>query len=525
MTGKNYIYHLIGFVIILFFNIPSYKMVLGSNTHGYLKTDDEWKGAAEYRIDTLRKSDMVIRVFDNNGNPIPNAKVDVTMTRHEFGFGALIGQNRWNNRPNAADAQRSLKLIDDYFNKIVTIVEKNQTGDLMLNWLKERDVKVRGHYLMWARIQPGERSGQPTVMPEDPEVLREMAFQYIEEMVTWAGDRITEWDAINHIVTDISGHLGFNHLFGEDFFANVIKHARQFAPPGVEMWVNEGGILPGDGSRQDKYLDAIQKLIQYGGAPDGVGFMSHFKRESDLVSMEEIYRRLDRFAQLIPNLQLTEFDIDVESPQLQADYLRDIMTLTFSHPAVTSVVMWQVWGGSPNNTTLWNPDWSIKPAGEAWIDLVHNHWWTDQTGVTNNDGIFEVRGFLGDYILTISHGDKTQIVKSKLVSEGTGVDIHLSPLSTANRYLQPPVAVRTYPIPFNDHVTIEIASEMPTSVSLNVFDITGAKVLVRTERLHQGINSISLNLGSVPAGIYFYQIQDISGNVGEGTFVGKIIKR
>ncbi len=98
------------------------------------------------------------------------------------------------------------------------------------------------------------------------------------------------------------------------------------------------------------------------------------------------------------------------------------MTIAFSHPAVSGIVMWQVWGGAGHNRVLWNPDWSIKPAGEAWLDLVFNQWWTYVPGYTGTDGSFRTRGFLGDYEITVQVGDQIKTVRSQLTSAGSGID-------------------------------------------------------------------------------------------------------
>lgn len=385
----------------------------------YSVNDNSWRESANERIEKFRKADFQINVIDNQGKAISNAQVNVKMTKHSFGFGALVGQTRWEGLPNTEVAQRNKDLVEKYFNKVVTIPTIQPSGDQMLYWFKERDIKVRGHYLMWARIQPGERKGQPKVMPADKNELRAQAFQYIKEMLTWSGTRVSEWDVINHITT--SGHLGYDSLFGFQIFADVIKYAKEIAPHAV-MGINDGGILWGDGPSMEEYYQVVQKLIKLNAKPDAVGFMSHF-REEEFIAMGEIYKRLDKFAALVPHLQLTEFDIDVTDNQLQADYLRDVMTIAYSHPAIFGIIMWNVWGN--NNKALWNQDGTIKPAGEAWIDLVYNQWWTNITGKTKRSGRFEGRGFLGDYEITVKLGDKIKTVKYQLVPGVSKIDFVL----------------------------------------------------------------------------------------------------
>jgi endo-1,4-beta-xylanase len=396
---------------------------------------ESWREAARARIAEHRQANLEIAVVDAQGKPVPNANVAVKMTRHSFGFGALTGISRWDDKPNAADARRHLALVEERFNKVVTIPRADDpTTDRALDWLAARNIAVRGHYLMWAPLQPGrERYGQPpeafsrpvaeiVAQPTaaDREKIRAAAFEHLERLLRFAGKRVTEWDAINHLANDTHGR--FSDVFGPQIFADVIKRARELAPH-ARMWVNEGNVLTA-GNRLEKYHAAITELIALGAKPDGIGFMAHF-REGEITPPEEIYKRLERFAALVPNLQLTELDIDLKDERLQAEAMRDILEIAFSHPAVSGIVMWQVWGQGAGAKTLWRTDWSIKPAGQVWLDHVFNDWWTETTGAAGPDGRFSTRGFLGDYEITVRAGDRHATVKTQLTRGGGPLRVRL----------------------------------------------------------------------------------------------------
>ena len=82
----------------------------------------DWRAAAHQRIEEHRKANLEMTVHDAQGRPVTDATVTVAMKRHRFGFGALIGLNRWGDLPNAADARRHLSLVEERFNKVVTIL-------------------------------------------------------------------------------------------------------------------------------------------------------------------------------------------------------------------------------------------------------------------------------------------------------------------------------------------------------------------------------------------------------------------
>ena len=50
--------------------------------------------------------------------------------------------------------------------------------------------------------------------------------------------------------------------------------------------------------------------------------------------------------------------------------------------------MWGFWDGAhwKNNAPLYRRDWSLKPAGAAYRDLVLKTWRTDASGKTGADG-------------------------------------------------------------------------------------------------------------------------------------------
>ena len=140
--------------------------------------------------------------------------------------------------------------------------------------------------------------------------------------------------------------------------------------------------------------------------------------------MDELIRRLDRFAAFGKDLEITEFDIDTLDEGTQADYTRDFMTAVFSHPSVKAFLMWGFWEGAhwrPRGAML-RRDWSIKPNGEVYRDLVFKRWWTNVNGKTGARGTFATRGFLGDYEIEAKMAGKSKTVRVSLPKEGAQVE-------------------------------------------------------------------------------------------------------
>ena len=401
--------------------------------------DAAWRRAAAERIEKFRKARLAVRVVDGDGQPVRDANVRVRMKRHAFGFGSAVRAVHLCD--DSADGRRYRRMVERNFNKVTlenalkpkwwTVAKSNshpmfrmEWTQRALAWLNERNIEVRGHYCYQAPL-PEHVVEKYRGRPQD---LRADVFAHIEQKVAQIGRSVGEWDAVNHIVgwgPTLSTLLG-----GDAIYADVIKRTRQIAPH-AELWVNEGPVLH-SGARQYQYAKVVRYLIDHQAAPDGIGFMGHFRAMNSYTSFltppDRLYTVFEHLAEVIPNLQLTELDVRTsDDEQLQADYLRDVMTVAFSHKAFQAIVMWGFWEGGhwKPDAALYRKDWSIKPCGRAWEGLVLKQWWTDATGTTDRDGAFVCRGFLGDYQIAVTHRAATKTTSTALAAKGASVVVAL----------------------------------------------------------------------------------------------------
>ena len=120
-------------------------------------------------------------------------------------------------------------------------------------------------------------------------------------------------------------------------------------------------------------------------------------------------RILDYFSEFRLPIKLTEFDLKTRDEELEADYMRDVMTVFFSHPQGAGFLMWGFWNGSHWKfaAPIFRKDWSLKPAGETYQKLLFDTWNTKLDGNTGADGGFTGRGFYGQYDVEAEVGGKT----------------------------------------------------------------------------------------------------------------------
>ena len=182
------------------------------------------------------------------------------------------------------------------------------------------------------------------------------------------------------------------------------------------------------------YYQLIERAIPKGARIDAVGMQYHaFKRaeaEKDLVDSiynpHQIYKVLDCYAKLGKPIQITEitlasFSDAAEDEEAQAELLKELYSLYFSHEAVEAVIYWDLAdgytpGAGPGEMDKgWNVyrgsllrfDLSEKPAFRMLKHLVHEVWHTEESFAADENGCGCFRGFYGTYALEIEADGKT----------------------------------------------------------------------------------------------------------------------
>ncbi len=405
--------------------------------------DAPWRQAAGERIEKLRKADLRVVVTGADGKPVEGAKVTAEMTCHEFLWGN-IGHTSIT-PDETAEARKLREMILENFNALTIGTFKwgpwrGRWGEKftpdrtlkVLAWAKKQGLPVHGHTPIWHQFG---------VMPFDPdkdgkEAIRAGILKWLNDLLTIPAvrDGVDSWDAINH-------PFGYSRVWrhvGKDIMLEELAAYRRVVPE-AKLFVNEGGVMVRGGTAYPRYREYIGWLMENKAPLDGVGFMCHFD-VSSITPPEELLRRLDDFAGLDANypdydleLKITEFDVsavwdDANQVAAQADYTRDLLTACFSHPDVGSVVQWGFWAGRmwKKNAALYTEDWTLRPNGKVYRELVFGEWWTDEAGRTDAAGAWATRGFRGNYRITVEAGGKKRSVQARLTKDAPPVEVRLS---------------------------------------------------------------------------------------------------
>lgn len=470
--------------------------------------NDPWRVDAQSRINQYRKGDLQIRVTDKNSVAIEGVNVSIKMIEHKFGFGTAVNAETLLNNQQYRDTAFSLFnefTIENDMKWWLYIYPYRQSNSRQaVDLLLENNKRIRGHNILWPSFNAGYSPTFLSAYKTDPAGLRNQINMHIDDIVTQFKGDLIDWDVINepydnHDYMDILG-------YGEMAAWYNRTHA---IDPLAKLFLNDYSILAAGGldiARQDAYYNTISKIINDGGHIDGIGMQSHFSTQ--LTPITRVYSILNRYATLNKDIKITEFDVSVGNQfDVQSDYTRDFMTMIFSHPSVTSFVMWGFWESShwKPEAAMYRTDWSAKQNLVEYKKLVFKDWWTPKyTSDTDNDGLTSIdRVFLGDYEISVQYSGVTYIDTIKV---GSNSQLNQSTiiLNTLVTSLQSnlPVRFSVYPNPTSTSYTIEFVEGMN---QVEVYSVTG-QLLYRKEVL-----SSEYTFGQdLQPGMYILKVNDQS---------------
>ncbi len=400
--------------------------------------DDDWLAQANQRIEEHRKAPLQLKVVDRQGKAIKGAEIDIQMTRHAFEFGSAIKVRYINNPEEETYRQKILELFNSgTFENALKV--KSWSGDFgpemapdatlkALHWTHSNGVKIRGHLMTGNGLRNSsapfikihEEGGKPALI--------EAVMGSIDDKANRTKFAIDEWDVVNHPVglqrpgreaAGVGNARPRGQVFGIEESIGWFERSRKNLPHG-KLYLNESGILSSadDSPQIDKYITWIEH-VHNAGLLDGIGLQSHFRTNPDILKIEA---RMNRMASFGLPLRITEFTANDSDEERQAQFTRDFMTLAFSTPLVVGFQFWGFWEGAifQPPVALFREDWSEKPNGAAYRDLVFNKWWTEEAGTSNRKGEFSTSAFLGNYDITVSVNGKSTKTTFILTKDGDG---------------------------------------------------------------------------------------------------------
>lgn len=398
--------------------------------------DAQWRKEAWERIEQYRKSDLQVEVVGEGGVPVSGAKVNVALQKHEFDFGTAVNSTILD---ETSEKGRNInKYLRLFFNAAVPENElkrpswasDREKAKRCVNKMLSYDLDVRGHTMVWDKWDKLPPEFESDYSINDPERMETETLAHIDEIGSAFSGYLRDWDVANEIMQNHE----MRSILGDETLVKWYQAAKE-ADPNAVLFLNENTVGTTYDAQAKKFEELVKKLQGMGAPIEAVGFQCHYNTAFDPQKFIELS---DAFAPLVQELKITEFDYNCSDEQLQADFTRDMILAAYSHPSYSGFLMWGFYDGAHwlKNAPLFYEDWTLKPSGAAYIDLVFNQLWTDEDTVTDVDGTSVVRGHQGEYIVTVEYGGKTYQQRTDLTRDGENklvFDVSQEPVPLADK--------------------------------------------------------------------------------------------
>lgn len=414
-------------------------MSLPSATPGYLlehflRRDPVVESRIADGIENHRKGGAKIRFVDASGRPASGVRVQVRQVRHDFLFGANIFQLEGfaTEKENRAYEQAFLNLFNTAvvpfywldlepepgklrFDADSPPIHRRPPPDLVLDFCKQHQLLAKGHCLTWHQWLPTWLNSFPG---ETDITMRKR----IRQIGARYGHQIPIWDVVNepmekYLFPKVT-------VFADDYAEASLKETAKAFPKDTSLFVNEATTFSWR-EFQDHTTPFhlfLENLRLKGCKIDGIGLQYHlfFYNENgltttvaDLVKNRDLYLDPARLLAVldlygkhglpvhISEITLPTYPDLAGAEQFQADLLRELYRLWFSHPSVEAIYWWNLNDGNANADEgklrggLLDTHLNKKPSYETLNRLIHEEWTTAFQLTANAECSF--RGFYGDY--------------------------------------------------------------------------------------------------------------------------------
>ncbi len=397
----------------------------GANDAGNYALNENMLVQANDSIERIRKGNFIIRLIDENDQPLHGLKVILKQQNHDFdwGFsmaGTICGMS--------ASQQNRTKFVKELFNCTTAKcywdegwhqpIEKNEGERITdtflgeVQWGRANELRVKGHPLVWT-----VRKAVPAWMNKYSyaQQLKKLE-EHVRELIRLGGESVTQWDLCNEMLWEPSlrnlPNRKWPHIETIDEILSYLEPAIHWARdenPFVTYALNDYGLVktyaPGvtSAEQRQRYVSLIHEMRRRGCAPDAIGSQCHV---AGWYTFQEFNTMLDELSEAGLPIQITEFwaklkdlpfkNMQEEKEQQKAliDYISMIYTLAFAHPGVSHITYWgsKEWFDADGN-----------PTQVYWVlhDLIKNKWMTNESLTTNADGEVALRAFYGDYKMLV----------------------------------------------------------------------------------------------------------------------------
>ncbi len=382
----------------------------------FIVLGNDWKTAANNRIEQNRKRDVRLMIVDAAGNPVPGTSIDVKQTRHKFGFGSAINNNI-SNPQYAAFFRTNFEwaVMENeakwYYNEPSQGNVTYTVADSITNFCYTNGIMLRGHNIFWAVT-----ANNPSwVQPLSSAALLVAVTNRLNSVVNHFKGTFVHWDVNNEM---LHGNF-YGNKVGNWINPWMFQYAHTL-DTNVVLFVNDYNVI--ENNEADAYKTQIQNLLSSNAPVQGIGAQGHYGATVDPASTEI---NIDKLASLGFPIWVSEYDSVNSDENVRANNLENLYRLAFSKPSVEGIMMWGFWAGSHwrgSNAAIVNLNWTLNQAGQRYQSLLAE-WTTVTNGTSDGGGAFGFRGFHGSYDITLTPPGGQPTLRRITLDPGAGTNV------------------------------------------------------------------------------------------------------
>ena len=406
-------------------------------------------------IEQNRKGWLKLKFVDTEGNPVENVRVKLEQKTHDFKFGCnlFMLDELETEEKNAKFKEMypqlfNLATLPFYWNAIEPEEGKTRytkdspklyrrpSPDLCIEYCQEHSIEPKLHCLVYDQWAPR------WVPRDDAWAVKRLLEKRIGEIALRYRNTIPSMEVTNETVHRAPNPTKF--FEDPDMVEWSFARARAHLPT-TRLIINEATQYIWKNTfkfNRSIYYMQIERALLKGASIDSIGMQFHmFWPEADeeaeakaVCDPRHLYRVMDQYADFNKPIQITEvtvpaYSMDAEDEQVQAEILRNLYRIWFSHPNMEAIVYWNMvdgyaHGAEPGDMTngenkyhgaLLRFDMSKKPAWEALDQLINRDWHTSVDILCR--GSTDVKGFYGQYELVACANGK-QITQNIHLKKG-----------------------------------------------------------------------------------------------------------
>lgn len=413
----------------------------------FLELEDYIKDRVSHGIEQYRKGWFTLRITDNEKKSVSGAKVTIRQKKHEFKLGAnLFALREMENDEQNREYERlfadcfNLATLPFYWKDIEPTpgvkryakdsiqIYRRPAIEYCLEFCEKNGIEPKAHCLDYDAFRP------QWLDSNDLNVIRKALYDRFEELSRLFADRIPSWEVTNELLywygPNHSVHFNQNDTLEWDF-----RMADRLFPNN-RLIINESAdhIWPWFNGNRNGYYMMIERALNKGCRIDSIGMQFHMADGEENAaelgrirrSPENIFSALDRFADFGLPIQITEISVPSyrnteEDEDVQAEILKYLYSIWFSHPCMEAIIYWDVVDGyewTPYKCGFVRKDLTPKKAYHTIRDLFHKTWQTNVDLYTGDAGDCRFKAFYGDYEIVIEKDGKQTTHNLRLLKNG-----------------------------------------------------------------------------------------------------------